>query len=135
VDWASDVNDRHLTMGYIFLISGGAVSWSSKKQTSITLLSTEAEYMAAAAAMKEAIWLRTFLTELNFSETHPITLRIDNQSAILLAKTPCFIREKLEEGEISVEYVPTNEQVADILTKPLVREKHSHFVEGMGLLL
>jgi hypothetical protein len=147
-DWASDTNDRRSITGYVFLMSSGAVSWSSKKQTSVALSSTEAEYMAAAAATKEAIWLKTFISELNFSETHPITLHIDNQSAILLAKNSMFhertkhiairyhfIREKLEEGEISVEYVPTNEQVADVLTKPLAREKHGRFVEGMGLSL
>jgi transposase InsO family protein len=147
-DWASDINDRRSTTGFVFLISGGAVSWSSKKQTSVALSSTEAEYMAAAAATKEAIWLKTFLSELDFSKTHPITLQIDNQSAILLAKNAMFhertkhiairyhfIREKLEEGEICVEYVPTNEQVADVLTKPLTREKHGRFVEGMGVLL
>jgi hypothetical protein len=145
-DWASDVNDRRSTTGYVFLISGGAVSWSSKKQTSVALSSTKVEYMAAAAATKEAIWLKTFLSELNLLKTHPITLQINNQSAILLAKNSMFhertkhiairyhfIREKLEEGEICVEYVPTNEQVADVLTKPLVRKKHGRFVEGMGV--
>lgn len=147
-DWASDINDRRSTTGFVFLISGGAISWSSKKQTSVALSSTEAEYMAAAAATKEAIWLKTFLSELNFSKTHPITLQIDNQSAILLAKNAMFhertkhiairyhfIREKLEEGEICVEYVPTNEQVADVLTKPLTREKHGRFLRGMGVMM
>src|SRR5882757_5976263 len=132
IDWASDTNHRCSISGYVFSISGGEVSWSSKKQTFVTLSSTEAEYMAAAAATKEVTWVKTFLSELDFSKTHTITLQIDNQSAILLAKNVMFhermkriaihchfIREKLEEGEIPVEYVPTNEQVADVLTKPL----------------
>lgn len=130
-DWASDVNDRCSITGYIFSIFS----------------STEAEYMAATAATKEAVWLRTLLRELNSSETPPITLQIDNQSAILLAENAMFhertkhiairyhfIREKLEEGEICVEYVPTNEQIADVLTKALAREKHGRFIEGMGVL-
>jgi hypothetical protein len=146
-DWASDINDQHSITGYAFLISGGAVSWSPKKQSMVALSSTKAEYMAAAAATKEAVWLRTLLGEFNLSKTHMITLHIDNQSAILLASNSMFhectkhiaiwyhfIQEKLEEGQISAEYVPTNEQIADVLTKALAREKHRWFIEGMGVV-
>jgi hypothetical protein len=146
-DWASDPTDRRSITGYVFMISGGAISWSSKKQTSVALSSTEAEYMAAAAAAKEAIWLRTFLKELDMLSTQPTTLLIDNQSAMALAKNAVFhnrtkhiairyhfIREKLDDGELAAEYVPTNNQVADVLTKPLAREKHTRFTEGMGVL-
>jgi hypothetical protein len=89
-DWASDINDWRSITGYAFLISGGAISWSLKKQSLVALSSTEAEYMAAAAATKEAVWLRTLLGEFNLSKTHAITLHIDNQSAILLASNSMF---------------------------------------------
>jgi hypothetical protein len=56
-DWASDINDRKSTSSFVFMLRGGAISWGSKKQTSVALSSTEAEYVAAAYAAKEAIWL------------------------------------------------------------------------------
>lgn len=126
---------------------GGAISWSSKKQTSVALSSTEAEYMAASAATKEAIWIRTLVHELDNTSLSPITLRIDNQSAISLASNAVFhdrtkhiairhhfVREKVDSGEIIPKYVPTGEQVADILTKGLSKEKHILFSTGMGIL-
>ena len=148
-DWAGDINDHRSISGYTFITAGGAISWLSKKQSSVALSSTEAEYMATAAAAKEATWLKVL-----FSETEPslmctaIKLFIDNQSAMSLAKNATFhdrmkhivihhhyIREKVDEGEIILEYLPTVEQVADVLTKPLSQEKHIRFIEGMGLII
>lgn len=132
VDWASDVNDRRSITGYVFVMAGGAVSWSSKKQDSVALSSMEAEYMAAASATREAVWMRTFLSEIRILPTQRIRLLIDNQSAISLAKNTVFhsrtkhiairyhfIRKKVDSGEIELKYVPTNWQVADVLTKAL----------------
>ena len=148
VDWAGDINDRQSISGYVFIISGGAVSWSLKKQTSVALSSTEAEYMAAAAATKEALWLHSLAQELSLSSfQEPTTLLIDNQSAMALAKNAVFhdrtkhiaiqhhfICEKIDDEEITLQYIPTNEQVADVLTKPLMWEKHNRFIEGMGVV-
>jgi hypothetical protein len=89
-DWASDVNDHKSTSGYVFKLAGTAVSWSSKKQTSVALSSTEAEYIARAHAAKEAIWLRQLLSELGQGTPHPTILRIDNQSTIVIAWNPEF---------------------------------------------
>lgn len=147
-DWASDVNDRRSITGYVFVLANGAVSWSSKKQTSVALSSTEAEYMAASAATKEAIWIRTLIRELNMMPSlEPTLLLLDNQSAMSLAKNSVFhdrtkhisirhhfIREQLEMGEVAVDYVSTNAQVADVLTKGLTREKHIRFTKGMGII-
>ena len=63
-DWAGDKKSRKSTTGYIFLLGGAAISWSSKKQSSVALSSTEAEYMAACAAVQEAVYLRTLLSDL-----------------------------------------------------------------------
>ena len=148
-DWAGDVNDRRSVSGYTFVMAGAAISWSSKKQTSVALSSTEAEYMAAAAAAKEATWLQILFSEIEPSLTRmPIKLLIDNQSAMSLAKNATFheqtkhiairhhyIREKVDEGEIVLEYLPTVEQVANVLTKPLSQAKHVCFAEGMGLII
>jgi Reverse transcriptase (RNA-dependent DNA polymerase) len=145
-DWASDVNDRKSTSGFVFLLAGAPISWSSKKQTSVALSSTEAEYIAAAHATKEAIWLRRLLTDFGIDTYSPTTLYIDNQSAIAIARNPefhdrtkhidirhHFLREKVEDNQVALEYVPTNEQIADVLTKGLVRDKHDRFFIGMGL--
>jgi len=149
VDQAGDVNDCRSISGYTFVTAGAAISWSSKKQPSVALLSTEAEYMAAAAATKEATWLKLLFSEIEPSLSRmPVKLLIDKQSAMSLAKNATFhdrtkhiaichhyIREKVDKGEIVLEYLPTAEQVADILTKPLSREKHIRFIEGMGLII
>jgi hypothetical protein len=57
-DWASDVNDRKSTSGFVFVLAGGAISWGLKKQSAVALSSTEAEYIAATHAAKEVVWLR-----------------------------------------------------------------------------
>ena len=132
-DWAGDVDDHHSISGYTFVTARGAISLSSKKQPSVALSSTEAEYMAATAAVKEATWLKVLFSEIEPSLMRtPVKLLIDNQLAMSLAKNATFhdrmkhimichhyIREKVDEGEIVLEYLPTAEQVADVLMKPL----------------
>jgi hypothetical protein len=131
-DWANELSDRSSTSGYTYKLTGGAISWSSKKQSSIALSSTEAEYIAGVHAAKEAIWLRRLLSELRLPDHDPTTLRMDNQSAIAIAKNPQFhdrtkhievryhfLHHKIEEEEIKLDYIPINEQVADVLTKGL----------------
>jgi Reverse transcriptase (RNA-dependent DNA polymerase) len=147
-DWASDVNDRKSTSGYVFMLAGGAISWSSKKQPSVALSSTEAEYIAGAHAAKEAVWLQRLLREIwQQSESHtPVTLLIDNQSAIAIARNPefhdrtkhievrhHFLRQQFESKAIDLSYVPTEDQTADVLTKGLAREKHERFTTSMGV--
>ena len=146
-DWAADVNTRRSVTGYVFTLAGGAVSWASRKQHSTALSSTEAEYMAASQATTEAIWLRNLRRELKQLEApYSGPLLIDNQSAIALIKNAefhertkhiavryHFIRERYESGEIAIEYCPTGDQVADVLTKGLSREKVERFSEKMGL--
>src|SRR5258707_682749 len=84
-DWASDVNDRKSTSGFVFMLGSAAISWSSKKQAAVALSSTEAEYLAGAHAAKEAVWLRRLLGELGQDTNSPTALHIDNQSAIAIA--------------------------------------------------
>ena len=90
-DWAGDVNNRRSISGYTFVTAGAAISWSSKKQPSVALSSTEAEYMAAAAAAKEATWLKLLFSEIEPSlSCTPIKLLIDNQLAMSLTKNATF---------------------------------------------
>ena len=145
-DWANDLSDRSSTSGYVFKLSGGAISWSSKKQKSIAQSSAEAEYIAGAHAAKEVIWLRRLLSEIGFPDHDATTILMDSQSAMAIAKNPQyhdrmkhidvkyhFLRRKIEEEEIELEYVPTGEQVADTLTKGLNREKHFKFAKEMAV--
>jgi Reverse transcriptase (RNA-dependent DNA polymerase)/gag-polypeptide of LTR copia-type/GAG-pre-integrase domain len=144
-DWASQPH-RHSISGYSFHFGVGAISWSSKKQSIVTLSSTEAEYVAETHAAKEGIWLRSFIKEIMGIERDPLTLKADNQGAIALAKDNKFhartkhidlryhfIREAVDDGKIKMEYIPTIENVADIFTKPLVRSRHEELVAKLGL--
>jgi hypothetical protein len=86
-DWASNVNNQKSTSGFVFMLSGAAVSWSSKKQPSVALSSTEAKYIAAAHMAKKCVWLRWLLTELGLPSHLATPLHMDNQSAITIAIT------------------------------------------------
>ena len=146
-DWGNDVNTRRSVSGYLFKLHGGAVSWSSKRQPTVALSSTEAEYMALTHATKEAIWLKMFLAELGMVLKSPLVLYEDNQSSVQLAKHPIhhartkhidirhhFVREKVENGEIDIQHLPTSLMPADALTKPLGRQIFERHRKEMGLL-
>jgi hypothetical protein len=137
---------RHAISGYVFTIGTGAVSWSSKRQDLVTLSTTEAEYVAQTHAAKEAIWLRSFVADVFGPRTDSILLRSDNQSAIALARDDRFhartkhidirfhfIRYAIADGRIRLEYCPTEDMVADVLTKALPSLKAKHFATLMGL--
>jgi hypothetical protein len=89
-DWTSDVNDHKSTSGFVFMLAGGAISWSSKKQGAVALSSCESKYIASTHAAKEAIWLRQLLSDLSYGIQLPTPLCINNQSAITIAKNPEF---------------------------------------------
>jgi hypothetical protein len=122
--------------------------WSSKKQNIIALSSTEAEYIAETHAVKEAIWLQTFINEVVGTDKDPLTVMADNQGAIALAKDNKFhsqtkhidlryhfVREAVEKGKITMQYIPTSENVADIFTKALLKPKFTEFVGKLGLVI
>ena len=128
-DGASQEHRRAIS-GYVFMVDGGAVSWSSKKQELVTLSTTEAEYVAATHTAKEAVWLRRLITELFGSIETPTTLFSDSKSAIALAKDghyhACtkhidiryhFIRYIVEAGTIKLVYCPTDDMTADTLSE------------------
>lgn len=145
-DWGNDKNDRRSITGWVFMLYGGAVSWQSRKQRTVTLSSVEAEYMAATQATKEAIWWRSFLTELGLPPLGPTIIYADNQGSIALAKNPehhertkhidiqyHFIREQLATRAITVQYMPTEDMVADVLTKALASNRHNQLISRMGV--
>jgi hypothetical protein len=136
-DWGGDANERRSTMGYVFFVGVGAVSWNCKRQPTIALSTMEAEYMATSQCTKEAIWLRKLMADVGLVQNGATNIMCDNQGCIALAKNPThhsrtkhidiqhhFIREKLESGEIGLKYCPTQDMVADVLTKALAKEQH-----------
>lgn len=138
-DWAGDLEDRRSTSGYVMKVNGSPVSWLSKKQASVALSSCEAEYMAAGAATQEIMWLRTLLAEMGHPQAEPTVLLCDNQSAIALSSDDVhhartkhidlrhhFIRERIVAGELRLQWVPSEQQEADILTKGLAKEPFVH---------
>eukprot|EP00877_Chromochloris_zofingiensis_P012347 jgi/Chrzof1/7366/Cz02g21060.t1 len=144
-DYAGDTDTRKSTSGYIFILHGGAIRWSSKRQATVAASTTEAEYMAAAAAVKEALWLRTLLSELQL-DIDNITIMADNQSAIKLLRNPIssmrtkhidvayhFARERVVRKEVVFRFVSTENMVADIMTKALSEVKHVRCCKGMGV--
>eukprot|EP00253_Pinus_taeda_P027080 PITA_27080 len=87
-DWAGDLDDWKSTVGYVFTLGSGPITWACKKQGAISLSSAEVEYRGAVEASKEALWLCQILSEFGFEQQHPTTLWCDNQSAIQLCKDP-----------------------------------------------
>ena len=145
-DGASQEHRRAIS-GYLFMVDGGAVSWSSKKQELVTLSTTEAEYVAATHAAKEAVWLRHLLTELFDFADAPTTLFSDSKSAIALAHNGHYHAQTkhidiwyhfihyiiIEAGTIKLVYCSTNDMTADTLTKALPSVKAKHFAAALGL--
>ena len=144
----TDRDDLKSQSGYVFLLNGGAVSWRSSKQSVTADSTTEAEYIAASDAAKEAVWIRQFLEGLKIIPTaaDPLDLYCDNNGAIIHAREPKssnksrhvlrkfhMIRDYVERKEISVCKVRTDDNIADPLTKPLPQAKHDGHVTLMGL--
>lgn len=145
-DFAGDMDTRRSTSGFVFCLAGGAVTWASQRQKIVTLSTTEAEYVAAATASKEAVWLRKLMKDLGCSNGNPICLFVDNQSAIKLVKNPeyhkrtkhidikyHFIRERVQEGDLIIKYVSSHDQKADIFTKPFAKDRFLFLRESLGM--
>ena len=140
--------DQKAVLGYAFLIAGSAMSWASKKQEIVSLSMTESKYIATTCATKEALWLCLFIGEVLIPIDKPITLFSDNQSAIALTKDHQyhthtkhidihfhFIRWVVDNGKIHLVFCPTNNMIADTLTKVLPSPKVKHFAAELGLCM
>jgi len=144
-NWGGE-EGRESVSGFVFTLAGGAVTYSSKKQGSVALSSTESEYMALLHALKEQIWLLRFLREIGYDISNQNIIYCDNQSAIALAHNPehhartkhidiqyHFVRNCVEDGTTRLEYCPTEDMVADGLTKALGPERHRRLTRLMGM--
>jgi len=135
-DHAGDIDTSKSTSRTLFFLSKCPISWQSVKQQVVALSSCEAEYIAATTASTQALWLAWLLGDLLGRDAEAVELRVDNKSALALAKNPVFherskhiwvryhfIRSCLEEGSVRANYINTQDQLADFLTKSLGRIK------------
>eukprot|EP00253_Pinus_taeda_P002480 PITA_02480 len=147
-DWAGNSVDRKSTFGVLLQCWIRMISWCRKKQKSVALSSTEAEYMATNTTMCEAIWLRKLLVILFKKRMEATRIYCNNQSCIKLSENPIFhdrskhidirchfIRDCVQRGVVQLQYVPRGDQVANILTKALGRAKFIQFIEQMDAVL
>lgn len=145
-DWGSDPQ-RHSTSGGCAKVSGTLISWYSRRQKTVALSTTEAEYMALSLAIQETIWVRSLLSELEPANVEgPTIVWCDNQSTIQLAKNEIvsqrskhidiryhFCKEHVRKKNVKIEYLRTEDMLADAFTKALCAPKHQTFVASFGL--
>ena len=130
----------------MFSLRSMVVAWNSKKQPTMAMSSTEAEYRGTTVVTCEAIWLWRRLQDLHIDVPTPILIYCDNIGSMQLAKNPVFhartkhievhhhfVHERVMSGEVKLQYVRTDRQIADIFTKPLESDKLQHFSEMLGL--
>jgi hypothetical protein len=148
VSYASNEVARRSTTGFVFLLAGGAIRWQTRLQPTIAMSTTEAEYMAAGAATKEALWLRKLQHDLNlFPGPSCIKMFGDNQGALALIKNPVHharskhidvlhhaIRERVSRKEVKFEFCPTQDMISDLFTKPLNRVQFMKLRACLGLV-
>ncbi|RVW69235.1 Retrovirus-related Pol polyprotein from transposon TNT 1-94 [Vitis vinifera] len=144
-DWAGNVDDRKSTSGGCFYIGNCLVAWMSKKQNSISLSIAEAEYIAIGSCCSQLLWIKQMLRDYGIDQGTMVVF-CDNTSAINISKNPVlhsrtkhidirhhFIRDLVEDKVVSLEYVPTEGQIADILTKPLDVSRFESLRKSIGL--
>ena len=145
-DWAGDIVTRRSVSGYVFQLGQSTISWCSKRQQTVAKSSTEAEYVALSIATQEVIWLRRLLSDLGVDISTPTEMMEDNRGAIDLSKNPKdhgrtkhidvsyhFARERVATKEIKINYVPSSENLADVMTKPLPRVPFEKFRGDLGV--
>jgi len=145
-DRSGDKDDRKSTVAYVFMIGNAAFSWSSKKESVVALSSCEVEYIAASMTTCQAQWINLLLMELQLVKDEKMELRIDSKSAIDLAKHPVahdkskhietkfhFLRDQVNNGKFEVKHYKTDEQIADLLTKPLKQSSFDYLKKKLGM--
>ncbi|KAL5492724.1 hypothetical protein ACEPAI_4171 [Sanghuangporus weigelae] len=146
-DWAGDATDRKSVSGYVLMYGGGPIAWKSRKQSVVVKSTAEAEYISVSGCAQEAIWFRHLLEELGMGlGDEPLDIHIDNQAAILMTKNPVYLSktkhinipahhicDEVTKGRICLIHVSGNQNLADILTKPLGSIAHENCLSLLGM--
>ena len=145
-DWAGNADDRKCTSGGCFYVGNNLVSWKSKKQNSISLSTAEAEYIAAGSCCTQLLWMQKLLHDYGIFQEH-LTIYCDNTSAIKISKNPVqhsktkhieirhhFIRELVKDGTLTLEFIHTDNQKADLFTKPLDSKRFEFLRQNIGVI-
>eukprot|EP00253_Pinus_taeda_P010447 PITA_10447 len=146
-NWAGNSIDGKTTSDGILSIGSTVISWNSTKQTSVVLSSIETEYMATSQTTYEAIWMRKLLVRLFRQRIDPTMINCDNQSCIKLSQNLMFhdrskhikieyrhLRDCVQKGIMELPYIPTREQISDILTKAFARSSFFHHKDKLGVV-
>lgn len=145
-DWATDTTDRKSITGYAIFMGNNLVSWNSKKQQTVARSSTEAEYRAVGLAITEMVWIQALLRDINYHSPTIPNLWCDNIGATYLSVNPMFhartkhlevdfhfVRDKVHNKEVKVQFICSKDQLADILTKPLPRIRHQMLMHSLTI--
>jgi hypothetical protein len=145
-DYGGCRDTRRSTSGYICMMAGGAVSWSSKRQATVALSTVEAEYVVMSRCAQQIVWMHSWLREVAVNYATPGVIKGDNRGAVALTKNTKdhgkvkhidirhhYIRELLQSGEITIEQVPSLDNLADLFTKPLPQDHHHHILVALDV--
>jgi len=146
-DWAGCPVTRRSTTGYYVFLENSLISWRTKRQKTVSLSSVEAEYRAMTSTCCELTWLRHLFTYLHMPVSDPVALHCDNQAALHIAKNPVFhektrhiemdyhfIWDKILRGEIATRYVISSQQLTNVFTKALGKEKFKQLMCKLGVI-
>lgn len=146
-DWGNDPNDRRSISGFVIKLYGSVVAWATRKQSSVALSTTEAELMALCSTSCELIWLANLLSSIGCVVMEPVNIFEDNQPCIALIVDPgkqkrlkhvdiqsFFVRELVESGEVRLVYLPTEQQITDVMTKGLAGPRFRMLRELLGII-
>ena len=147
-DFAGCLDSRKSTFGYLFLLSEGAISWKSAKQSIIASSTMEAEFVACFEATIQALWLRNFISGLGVVDTitKPLKIYCDNSAAVFFSKNDKYsrgakhmelkyfaVKEEVQKQRVSIQHIRTDLMIADPLTKGLQPKTFKGHVQRMGL--